>query len=133
MKIGISAIICLLLFSLCVAQTGDKKKKTRKVVYGTASFYSKRFEGAITATGDTFHHNLPMAASNNFPLETWVRVTNLKNNKSVIVRIADRMHVDMARDGRVVDLTRTDAAKLDFIKRGLARVKVEEVPEGTLL
>ena len=133
MKLKLIIISCMALWCVAAAQPGARKQKTPKIVYGTASFYSKRFEGAVTASGDTFHHNLPMAASNNFPLDTWVRVTNLKNNKSVIVRIADRMHVNMARDGRVVDLTRTAATKLEYIKRGLARVKVEEVPAGTLM
>ena len=71
------------------------------------------------------------AASNNFDLNTWVRVTNLKNNKSVILRINDRMHPRMERKGRVVDLSMSAAKKLDFIKKGLAKVKVEIVSKET--
>ena len=70
-------------------------------------------------------------ASNNFKLNTWVRVTNLRNDKSVIVRINDRMHKKMAKKGRVVDLTRSAAKKLGFLSRGLTKVVVEAVPEGT--
>ena len=119
-----------MLYLYCSAQGDPVKRKALKVVIGTASFYSKRLEGTQTATGEIFHHNLLMAASNSFKLNTWVRVTNLKNNKSIVVRINDRMHVDMARIGRVVDLTRTAASELDFIRRGLARVKVEEVKDS---
>ncbi len=72
------------------------------------------------------------AASNDFDLNTWVRVTNLQNNKSIIIRINDRMHPRMQKKGRVVDLSRVAAKKLDFIKNGLANVKVEVVEKGTL-
>ena len=67
------------------------------------------------------------AASNQFKLNTWVRVTNLRNNKVVKVRINDRMHERMAHKGRVVDLSRTAAKELGFISRGLTRLKVEEI------
>ena len=71
------------------------------------------------------------AASNNFKLNTWVRITNLKNNKSIVVRINDRMHPAMAKKGRVVDLTMTGAKTLDFVNAGLAKVKVEEIKMKT--
>ena len=97
-----------------------------------ASYYARSLEGTQTTTGEIFSHNQSTAASNKFPLGTWVRVTNLRNGRSVIVRINDRMSKAMERIGRVVDLTRTDAAKLGYINRGLARVKVEEVPQGAI-
>jgi rare lipoprotein A len=102
-----------------------------KVIYGIASFYSKNLEGSKTSTGEHFHHKMMTAASNNFPLNTWVRVTNLRNDKSVIVRINDHMAVRMYKKGRVVDLSHSAAAQLDFILLGVIKVKVEEVPEGT--
>jgi rare lipoprotein A len=102
-----------------------------KVVYGIASFYSKNLENTKTSTGERFHHRLMTAASNNFKLNTWVRVTNLRNDKSVIVRINDHMAVRMYKKGRVVDLSHSAAAQLDFILLGVIKVKVEEVAEGT--
>lgn len=102
-----------------------------KSMKGIASFYSKNLEGTKTATGETFHHNKLTAASNNFKLNCYVRVTNLSNGNTTIVRINDRMHPRMAKKGRVVDLTRLGAQKLDFIKKGLTKVLVEEVPKGT--
>jgi rare lipoprotein A (peptidoglycan hydrolase) len=99
---------------------------------GTASYYSKSFEGAKTSTGEIFRNNRMSAASNDFDLNTWVRVTNLTNNKSVVLRINDRMHPRMQQKGRVVDLSRLAAKKLGFIRSGLTRVKVEVVPKGTL-
>ncbi|MFY8005212.1 MAG: hypothetical protein ACOVNR_10210, partial [Chitinophagaceae bacterium] len=58
----------------------------KKTVIGTASFYSKSLHGTKTATGVRFSNKKYTAASNNFKLNTWVRVTNLRNNKSVIVK-----------------------------------------------
>lgn len=107
-------------------------KKT-KTISGVASFYNKSFEGSRTATGETFRNNNYTAASNNFPLNTWVRVTNLRNGKCVIVRINDRMHTKMAKKGRVVDLTSTAARKIGLTSKiGLMKVSVEEVEKGTV-
>jgi len=102
-----------------------------KTVYGVASFYSASLDGTKTATGEIFRNNKMTAASNHFKLNTWVRVTNLKNNKSVIVRINDRMHKNMSRKGRVIDLSRSAASKLSFLKGGVTKVKVETVTKGT--
>lgn len=116
---------------------GKQKKEAKEsqekdgVVYGVASFYSKSLEGTKTSTGETFRHQRMTAASNHFKLGTWVRVTNLRNDKSVIVRINDHMHKKMSKRGRVVDLSYAAAKKLAFIKRGVVKVKVEAVPKGT--
>ncbi len=98
-----------------------------KVVYGVASFYHNQMEGTKTATGEIFHHNQMVAASNHFKLNSWVRITNLKNGKSVIVRINDRMSKTVQRLGQVADVTRRAAKQLDFINKGLIRVKAEEI------
>lgn len=107
-------------------------KKSSKTLLGIASFYSQNLEGTETSTGETFSHQNLTAASNNFKLNSWVRVTNLRNGKSVIVRVNDRMHPKMAAKGRVVDLSISAAKKigLTFIA-GLTKVKVEEVVKGT--
>lgn len=102
------------------------------VHYGIASFYSANLDGTKTATGEIYRNKKMSAASNHFKLNTWVRVTNLKNNRSVVLRINDRMHPRMKAKGRVVDLSRVAAQKLGFMKSGLTRVKVEPVKKGTL-
>ena len=108
-------------------------EKSIKTVLGVASFYSRSFEGRKTATGEIFRHANLTAASNNFKLNTWIRVTNLKNGESVIVRINDRMHPTMAKKGRVVDLTSTAAKKIGLLgKNGVIKVKTEQVSKGTL-
>ncbi|MDB5193696.1 MAG: rare lipoprotein precursor [Segetibacter sp.] len=113
----------LMLPLLSIAQ--DNKKENGNVLNGIASIYAKHFDGAKTATGEIFKHSNLTAASNNFKVNTLVRVTNLLNNKSVIVRINDRMHPRMAAKGRVVDLTSTAANLIGFGLAGLLKVKVE--------
>lgn len=108
----------------------DSVKPENGAIYGIASFYSKSLDGTKTATGERYRNNVLSAASNDFALNTWVRITNLKNNKSLILRINDRMHPRMQQKGRVVDLSRIAAKKLDFIKSGLVKVKVEPVQKG---
>lgn len=100
-------------------------KTTGQVVKGIASFYSRNLDGTLTATGEIYRNKKLTAASNNFKLNTWVLVTNLSNNKSVVVRINDRMHPRMKRKGRVVDMSGEAANILDYKKAGLTRVKVE--------
>jgi rare lipoprotein A len=93
-----------------------------RLLYGQASYYASKFEGRKTANGEIFKQNQMTAACNVLPLGTWVRVTNLRNGKSIVVRTNDRLHV---KTRRIVDLTRTGAQQLGYIKSGLTRVKVE--------
>jgi rare lipoprotein A len=96
-------------------------------ITGKASFYSKNLNGTKTATGERYLNNKLTAASNQFKLNTWVRVTNISNGESVTVRINDRMHPKMAKRGRVIDLSRLAARKLDFIEKGITQVQVVQI------
>jgi rare lipoprotein A len=100
---------------------------TGKVLLGMASFYSARFEGIKTASGERFTNKGFTGASNNLPIGTWVKVTNTKNGKSVVVKINDKMHPKMKKKGRVIDLTRAAAQKLQFLARGITKVRLEVV------
>ena len=95
-----------------------------KILKGTASFYHQKFNGRKTATGETFNNNDLTAACNQLPLGTMVKVTNLKNGNTVIVKINDRMH---AKNKRLIDLTYQAAKELDFIHNGTCKVNVEKV------
>lgn len=94
-------------------------------VTGIASFYSKILDGTLTSTGERYRNAKYTAASNFFKLNTLVRVTNLKNGMSVVVRINDRMHPNMMRKGRVIDLSQVAAKKLLFKSHGIVRVNIE--------
>ncbi len=109
------------------AKLADSLVLTGKVVKGIASFYSASLDGTKTATGEIFRNNKLTGASNNLKLNTWVKVTNLKNGKTVVVRINDRMHPAMKKKGRVIDLSRSAAKKLDFMEAGLTKVKLEVI------
>jgi len=106
---------------------GDSLVPQGKLIKGVASYYSSKFEGRKTAMGTTFRNAGMTGASNHFKLNTLVLVTNLRNNKSVIVLITDRMHARMKKKGRVIDLTRNAAKQLDFIQRGLVKVSVQPI------
>jgi rare lipoprotein A (peptidoglycan hydrolase) len=108
-------------------------QKTGNIIKGIASFYSANLDGTKTATGEIFRHKKLTGASNNLPLNTWVLVTNLKNKKTVIVRINDHMHPRMKKKGRVIDLSKAAADILDYVEDGLTRVSLETIQlNGTL-
>jgi rare lipoprotein A len=124
-------LFLIFLFLFCVTNifaqdsTKTKPKKVSKGVgttlYGQASFYSNSFDGKQTANGEIFRQKEMTCACNSLPLGTWIEVTNLRNNKKVILKTNDRMHPRMKR---LVDLTLAAAQKLDFVEAGLTRVKV---------
>jgi rare lipoprotein A len=104
-----------------------QKKNYRKVplvdtAVGEASFYANKFIGRKTANGEIFSQEKLTCAHNTYPLGSKVRVTNLKSGKTVILKVNDRLN---HRNPRLVDLTRTAAAKLGFIREGITLVKVE--------
>ncbi|MGZ8537028.1 MAG: septal ring lytic transglycosylase RlpA family protein [Flavisolibacter sp.] len=126
-------IFTLVFFFLSNAQSGtvskEKKETTKKtspkkpkIIYGIASYYAEKFNGRQTANGEIYDGKKLTAACNQLPLGTWIRVTNLNNNRSVIVKTNDRLHIRMKR---VVDLSRAAAEKLGYISRGLTKVRVE--------
>jgi rare lipoprotein A len=125
----IFGLVFIILFSLKINAQVDKSsakpqksgKAVGRTLYGQASFYSNKFEGRRTANGETFSQKKFTAACNSLPLGTWIEVTNLRNNKTVIVKTNDRLHPSMKR---VVDLTLAAARKLDYVSSGLTRVKV---------
>lgn len=92
---------------------------------GRASYYGKRFAGKPTANGEIFDPSAMTAAHPTLPFGTRVRVTNLSNGRTVTVRINDRG--PYAGD-RIIDLSREAAERLDMIKRGTVRVKLEQYP-----
>ncbi|MGY0218060.1 septal ring lytic transglycosylase RlpA family protein [Endozoicomonadaceae bacterium StTr2] len=91
---------------------------------GTASWYGAKFHGRRTANGEVYNMYQMTAAHKTLPLPSYVRVTNLENSRSVILRVNDRgpFHGD-----RLIDLSWVAAKKLDFHNKGTARVKVEGI------
>ena len=94
---------------------------------GVASWYGPDFHGGRTATGETYDMNAMTGAHPKLPLPTWVRVTNLENGRSVVVRLNDRG--PFAKD-RIIDLSHAAAEQLDMIRKGTARVEVRSLAAG---
>lgn len=97
-------------------------KTKGKVEKGEASYYADKFHGHPTASGEKYNKKAFTAAHKTLPFGTKVRVTNLKNNKSVDVIINDR---GPFKAGRIIDLSRAAAEKIGLINDGVAKVTVE--------
>ncbi len=98
------------------SSTGDVRE-------GMATYYASEFHGRKTASGELYDMNKLTAASVDLPLGTAVRVTNLENRKSVVVRINDRMPKNSK--GRIIDVSLAGAKALEMVQSGVVRVRVE--------
>jgi len=96
---------------------------------GLASYYADRYQGHKTASGERFDGARLTAAHRTLPFGTRVRVTDLDNGRSVVVRVNDR---GPFASGRVIDLSQAAARQLDMLRAGVARVKLEVLGSGSL-
>ena len=88
---------------------------------GKASYYANKFNGRKTASGEKFRNSKLTAAHKTLPFGTKVKVTNLRNGKSVKVRINDRGPFVA---GRIIDLSKKAARRIDMDKEGVGNVKI---------
>jgi rare lipoprotein A len=104
---------------------GEKKAKVvkkKEIFTGVASYYHNKFNGRKTSSGEIFSNEGLTGAHNTLPLGTWVKITNLKNDSVVIVKINDRM---AKWNKRLIDLSQAAARQLNYINAGLAKVRLE--------
>lgn len=87
-----------------------------------ASFYHPKFEGRKTANGEIFSNDKLTAAYNHVPLGTMLEITNLENNKKVIVRVNDRCGVNTR-----VDLTKSAFLKISKLEKGILKVSIKSL------
>lgn len=92
---------------------------------GEASFYARKFHGRTTASGEKYDRNKLTAAHKTLPFGTRVKVTNLRNKKSVEVVVNDR---GSYAKGRIIDLSEAAAKRIDMIEDGVVPVQVEILP-----
>ncbi len=97
---------------------------------GEASWYGGKFQGRLTANGERFDTNMLTAAHKTLPFNTIVEVKNLGNNNVVHVRINDR---GPFVEGRIIDLSRAAASKLDMVGTGVAKVEVKIIEDTSEL
>ncbi len=93
---------------------------------GTASWYGNKFHGHLTSNGEIYDMYGMSAAHKNLPLPTYLKVTNLTNNKSVIVRVNDR---GPFHQSRIIDLSYSAAYQLDMLTTGTAQVEIEAITD----
>jgi rare lipoprotein A len=108
--------------SLPLAESGHAE-------FGVATWYGERFRGLVTASGEAFDMSCMTAAHRRIPLGSNVRVTNLKNGRSVVVRINDRGPVT---ESAMLDLSFAAAQKLDMLEQGRAKVRLDQLVEIAL-
>lgn len=107
-----------------VVTSSPQKKNLLGPSEGVATYYSLSVNGRPTASGEIFNNKKLTAAHKTLPFGTYVRVTALWNNKSVIVRIIDRGPYGK---GRVIDLSQAAAKQLQLIGKGVGKVRLEVV------
>ena len=118
----------LLLFVLCVSACQTRPPRPgRPTQQGQASWYGNEFHGRPTASGERFNQNAMTAAHKQYPFGTVVKVKNLKNGKTVKVRINDR---GPFAGGRIIDLSRAAARRLDMIRDGVVPVRIDVLKWG---
>lgn len=106
--------------------TSHRSKPSIHTQTGMASFYGKIFHGKKTASGEIYHKHKFTAAHRNIPFNTLIKVTNLENNRSVIVRINDRGPFVKRR---IIDLSEAAAKKIDMIHKGIAKVRIDVISD----
>ena len=126
-KAILSYCLIITIMALPIVSPAQGKVNYRNVAQsdsavGYASYYSNKFIGKKTANGEIFSQNKLTCAHNTLPMGTLLKVTNLNNDKSVVVRVNDRL---AKRNPRLVDLSRAAAKILDFNGGGVIRVRVE--------
>lgn len=114
----INIILFVFLFEIASAQTASLTYS------GTASFYANKFEGRKCSSGEIFRQDSLTAAHKFLAFGTYVKVTNLKNDSVVIVKINDRLPKSSKR---VIDLTSRAAKQLNFIRQGITKVELEVI------
>jgi rare lipoprotein A len=113
-------LVAILVMLVPVPVVDNAVAQTRQE--GVASFYSDKFHGKRTASGEVYDKEGLTAAHKKLPFRTKVKVTHARNGKSVVVTINDRM---AASSPVVIDVSRRAAERLGFVKAGRARVKLE--------
>lgn len=123
------SILSVCLASSCTlghAKAAGPKRLSDKQI-GVASYYSDKFHGRRTASGERYDKNGLTAVHPRLPFGTIIRVTNLRNERTVEVKVNDRFG---SRRGRMLDLSKRAARELGFVGAGLAKVKLEIVQMG---
>jgi len=139
-----SIFFYILLFSLLKCSTGAKFSRTPKytrefsreqasqyrvnqVLKGECSYYADKFHGKKTANGEIYNMNAFTAAHRTLPFNTILEVKNIKNGKTVRVRVNDR---GPFKKGRILDISLAAAKKIDLVRMGVAQIEAKIIKLG---
>jgi peptidoglycan lytic transglycosylase len=128
LAVGLSVAGCQSPASIFTAAARGPAKVGREPGVVTASWYGPHFHGHRTSSGERFNQNRLTAASRTLPMESMVRVTNLANGKSVVVRINDR---GPYVGGRAIDLSRAAARRIGLTRKGTGAVRIALLRRGS--
>lgn len=118
----------MLTFSACIFK--GTALMGQSVEEGSAGYYAADFNGKPTSYGENYDDTQLTASHSKFPLNTYLRVTNLGNGKSIEVRVNDRCNCD--KEGKLIILSREAASRIGMIAAGRATVRVEQIPKNAL-
>ena len=122
-KISKVSYLLLSMFMItCMFSFTNVEKLAKNQWQGIASYYHQKFNGRLTSTGEIFSNKKLTAANNFLKLGTMVKVTNLLNGKSVIVKVNDRMN---RKNKRLIDLSQAAAKELGLIQQGIGKLEME--------
>jgi peptidoglycan lytic transglycosylase len=119
--------ISLMSFNSVSIAKVEKQSEAQYRKAGIASYYNDKYHGRTTTSGEVYDKNALTAAHNKLPLGTELRVTNLKNNHSVVVTVNDRL---AKSNKRLIDVSKKAAKELGFLHAGLTNVKIEILSMG---
>lgn len=114
----------LLFLALSAVTATAAQTDSSNCEWGIASYYAQAFEGRRCSNGEIFRHDSLTAAHKSLKFGTRLKITNLKNDSVIVVRVNDRLPKNSKR---CIDLTKSGAKKLNFVKQGLTKVKMEIV------
>jgi len=129
-RIAVRLLVAMVFLLGGTADAASTKKAAAtplKSQTGIAVIYADNLQGHKLTSGSTYDKDAVTAAHRSLPFGTKVRVTNLKNDKSVVVEVNDR---GPHGKGQVIEVSRKAAEELDFVKEGKTRVKLEVVSDG---
>jgi rare lipoprotein A len=98
-------------------------------IKGTCVYYNDKFQGRVTASGQKYDKGALTAAHRTLPFGTVVKVTNLENNKNVVVRVNDRGPHGGSK-AKIIEITSRAAKEIDMIKKGKVQCQIEVVESG---
>ena len=114
-------VIIILSMAGCASVHVTSKASKQLFEIGMASYYAHKFHGRATASGEIYDENSLTGAHRMLPFGTLVRVTNLNNNRSVVLKVNDRCPTD---NNRIIDVSFKAAQELDFVQAGIVKVSV---------